>query len=395
MTVKTALKSAQPTPKVAAQTTAATITGLITWLLVTTYWKSGLPIDVAVALPTIVAVVWGFASGWLKKENIVIPPLAAPTPAVRDGLTALVHTPEWLADVRQLGPNGRSFWKPGEDAGLPIPAFVTGNGQMEDDVTTGEFTPGCEAYAGYSTGSFANMTAVRAYAAGQNARSFAYSGNVNALSGANAIDMEPGLASTSDAAAAYRAGIRYFYCSASSVSAVVSNLSAAGIPRPRYKVVSAHYSGEHICGPSTCGYPQADATQWTDTYLGRSLDSTVMNATFWGSTPPKPPAPFYGAPRNVVVDVVTPSTQAFTLMWSAPAPVSGVPVPTAYEVFVYENTADEAHILTGYPTTVPASDASLKVEGLAHGNRYIVHIVAAGDTKYIGKDVFATTVLTP
>jgi Putative peptidoglycan binding domain len=205
------------------------------------------------------------------------------------------HEPQWLADVRQPGPNGATFWKPGESvsgatahAALPIPAFATGS-LMEDDVTTADFTPGCAAYAGYSAGSFSNMTAVRAYAATQNARSFAYSGFVTDLAGADAIDMEPGLASIASAAIAYRAGIRYFYCSAGSVSAAIGNLGGAGIARSSYKIISAHYSGEHICGPSTCGYPQADATQWTDAYLGRSLDCTVFDATFWGSAPVPPP----------------------------------------------------------------------------------------------------------
>jgi hypothetical protein len=318
MSVKTALKSATPTPKVAAQTSAATITGLITWLLVTTYWKSGLPVDLAVALPTIVSVVWGFASGWLKKENIVIPPIEVQDEShILSSLSP--HTQAWLDDVRLPGPTGRVFWKPGEEAGLPIAAFAAGN-LMEDDTSTGEFTPGCAAYAGYYNGSFANMTAVRAYAAGQNARTFAYTPNGEA--GADAIDMEPGLASPSAFPAFYHAkGGKnvYGYGSASWVSQIVAAASAAGIPRSAYKIVSAHYIGEHICGPSTCGYPQADATQFTDTYLGRSLDCTVFDANFFaGSTPPPPPPPA-GYPLKVgSTGALVKTTQTNLNKWAKP-----------------------------------------------------------------------------
>jgi peptidoglycan hydrolase-like protein with peptidoglycan-binding domain len=459
MTLKDKLATLKPTAKVTAQTTVGSITGLITWLLVTTYFKSGLPVELAAALPGIIVVVWGFIAGWLKKENIVIPPLPLDTAALPSR-----HTAAWLADVRRPGPNGRTFFKPGEDSGLSIPALAAGN-LMEDDVTTSLFTPGCAAYAGYSAGAYSNMSTVRAYAATQNARAFAFSGIASELSGADAIDMEPGLASTSDAAAAYRAGIRYFYASASSVAAVNSNLAASGIARSSYKILSAHYSGEHICGPSTCGYPQADATQWTDTYLGKSLDCTVFDATFFGSvTPPPPanpwplsagstganvviaqrglnkwrypkpllvtdgvfgalttaavktaqsarkltvtgvidetlwkdllvnpappPALFYGKPRSLAAVAIAPQTTDYTLNWSAPAAVAGVPAPTSYAVYLYDGAADAAHLVKGYP--VPVLTGKVTVKGLLHGHSYIVHVVPGGDAKYIGKDVFAS-----
>lgn len=77
MNIKTTLGDLKPVPKVAAQTTQGTMTGLVTWLLVTGFWKNGLPPDVATALPAVVGIVWGFVAGWMKKENIVIPPLPA------------------------------------------------------------------------------------------------------------------------------------------------------------------------------------------------------------------------------------------------------------------------------------------------------------------------------
>lgn len=50
---------------------------------------------------------------------------------------------------------------------------------------------------------------------------------------------------------------------------------------------SAHYGfGMHICGPKTCGWPQADWTQWADTGpQGQNFDRSV------GTLRPKPVAP--------------------------------------------------------------------------------------------------------
>lgn len=84
MGFKAKIQTMKPTAKVTTQATSGTVTGVITWLLVTTYFKSGLPPGLEAALPGIAAVVWGFAAGWLKKENIdiVIPP---PAGGRRDG----------------------------------------------------------------------------------------------------------------------------------------------------------------------------------------------------------------------------------------------------------------------------------------------------------------------
>jgi peptidoglycan hydrolase-like protein with peptidoglycan-binding domain len=285
------------------------------------------------------------------------------------------HDPEWLVEVRQPGPNGRTFWKSGEvvsgerqglwsrltRAGL-VPAYASGN-LIEDDVTASLFTPGCAGYAGYSAGSFSNMAAVRAYAAKQNARAFAYSGIASQLSGADAIDMEPGLAPTSAASAAYKLGIRYFYTSASSVSSVNSYLSGAGISRSSYKIISAHYSGEHICGPSTCGYPQADATQFTDAYLGKSLDCTVFDASFFGAAPSTNPWPL--SVGSTGANVVTAQKNLNKWGYASPALTTdgnfGALTQTAVEKaqtahkLPVNGTVDETlwKILLGSPATPP------------------------------------------
>jgi hypothetical protein len=213
----------------------------------------------------------------------------------------------WLADVSKPGPNGKRF-----DADMwyqRAAAKASGNLIMEDDVTTSQFTPGCAAYAGYYDGAYANMTAVRAYAASQGAKSFSYT--VSGANPADAIDIEPGDASPSAAPGFYRLkggkGV-HLYGGASWISQIVAAMSSAGIARSSYKIIAAHYIGPHICGPSSCGYPQADATQFTDSYAGRSLDATLCPSNFFGATPTPAPTP---APVNNNGEEMTPGVAYF------------------------------------------------------------------------------------
>lgn len=68
-------------PKVKAETTTSAATGLVTWLLVTGFWKHGLPPALAAALPGIVGVALGFIAGWLKRVAPVdVPKQATPPP---------------------------------------------------------------------------------------------------------------------------------------------------------------------------------------------------------------------------------------------------------------------------------------------------------------------------
>lgn len=57
----------------------------------------------------------------------------------------------------------------------------------------------------------------------------------------------------------------FLYCSASVTSQVVSDMLDHGWRRSQFGIQSAHYGPHpHICGPGTCGFPQADATQHND-----------------------------------------------------------------------------------------------------------------------------------
>lgn len=75
-----------------------------------------------------------------------------------------------------------------------------------------------------------------------------------------------------------------FYTSLSNVKKLVGVLTAAGISRNEYGLWSAHYTHKpHLCGPG-CGYGMptiADATQWTDQALGRSLDASLVADGFF------------------------------------------------------------------------------------------------------------------
>ena len=107
---------------------------------------------------------------------------------------------------------------------------------------------------------------------------------------ADVLDVEPGDATPAVAPAWVRRqqarGVKRpgIYCSVSSVRDVLHTLAAAGIRRDDIKLWTAHYTGTpHVCGPS-CGFGMtgtADATQFTDRALGRSLDESRCAPSFW------------------------------------------------------------------------------------------------------------------
>lgn len=74
------------------------------------------------------------------------------------------------------------------------------------------------------------------------------------------------------------------YCSLADVRTVVGVMKASGIPRRKYRLVTAHYTYvPHLCSKK-CGLgmpTKADATQYTDKALGRSLDATLVSDSFF------------------------------------------------------------------------------------------------------------------
>lgn len=111
---------------------------------------------------------------------------------------------------------------------------------------------------------------------------------------ARCLDREPGDAPASAVPGWYRDhadhshGLPWVYASASAVEEIIQVMTAAGISRSSYYIWSAHYTHRaHICGPGTCGFPQADGTQWDDTVDGRSCDISLLSANMF-EAPPRP-----------------------------------------------------------------------------------------------------------
>lgn len=75
------------------------------------------------------------------------------------------------------------------------------------------------------------------------------------------------------------------YCSVSDLPALLAELKRNGVERTSVRIWTAHYTGKpHRCTKSACGYDfagQADATQYTDRALGRSLDESLVGPTFF------------------------------------------------------------------------------------------------------------------
>jgi peptidoglycan hydrolase-like protein with peptidoglycan-binding domain len=350
----------------------------------------------------------------------------------------------------------------------------------QDSVGVSSLQAGLAVYAGYAYGPFNNWAALVARFGGKKLVSI--SPVVESAVFVNCLDIEPGNASPSSGPAFVRlpnhgSGVTkpVIYCSAGDIDAVNSAMSDAGISRSEYFIWSAHWIGLHICSPSSCGYPQADACQYAS---NNSFDSDVWGDGIFGAAPPPPPpnqhptiqsgatdpiggvnavhalqgrlnawkaavnaypeltvdgdfgtltenavkkfqsfkkltvdgicgpdtwaavdgtppspvVPTYPPPAVLNSAVVVPATVDVDLTWSVSAPPAGLPVPT-YEVFLYRNVADEAHIVAGYPKPVAGTKLTAT---LTHGDTYIAHVVATGpDGKYVRPNTYASKTFTP
>jgi hypothetical protein len=116
-------------------------------------------------------------------------------------------------------------------------------------------------------------------------------GSIDVLANADAdfLDVEKGDATPEHAAAWVKRQLALgrkrpgVYCSVSAVKGLLELLAAAGIPRTRIRLWTAHYTFlPHLCGPA-CGYGMsttADATQYTDIALGHKLDASLCTPRF-------------------------------------------------------------------------------------------------------------------
>lgn len=150
---------------------------------------------------------------------------------------------------------------------------------MYDDVNVDLIPADAQYIAVYADGTYENAAKIRARFPKATLLRIDVRGSFRL---GDCLDVEPGDATNADAVGWFRAREGHtstpkpvLYTSASNIAALVATMAAAGIARSRYFVWSAHYNDrEHICG--SCGYPQADGTQWTDKALGRSLDQSLM-----------------------------------------------------------------------------------------------------------------------
>ena len=90
----------------------------------------------------------------------------------------------------------------------------------------------------------------------------------------------------------------WVYTSASSMASVNHYVGSRRVVR-----WSAHYGfGPHVCGPGTCGWPQADWTQWTNAGpLGQNYDRSLGLFVPQHVDPPLPPLPPGVDPMSVAI----------------------------------------------------------------------------------------------
>lgn len=158
---------------------------------------------------------------------------------------------------------------------------------MFDSIEISQIPAYADAVAGYVGGAWPTFSLLASAFPNAHRLSIA----ISASEDAEALDIETGDATPAQAPGwAKRQQARgvarpVLYANLSTMPAVLSELSAAGIPRSQVRLWSAHYgAGAHICGPSTCGHGTAmDGTQWTDTALGRNLDQSLLSADFFTS----------------------------------------------------------------------------------------------------------------
>jgi hypothetical protein len=164
---------------------------------------------------------------------------------------------------------------------------------MFDTAYNDQFPAGAAAYAGYVDGDIGNQPNY-SHIVSNFPKAQHLSITLNAGSNADALDVESGAATASEVPAWYdrqvARGLKrpVIYASASTMnSEILPVLSEAGIKRASTRLWTAHYDGEHICGPGTCGAlsVNADGTQWTSSARGLVLDQSLLLGDFFTALP--------------------------------------------------------------------------------------------------------------
>ena len=178
---------------------------------------------------------------------------------------------------------------------------------MFDTDEDGEFPRGAQAYAAYVVGQ-AGSQPNYSWIVAEFPNAHHLSITLSASEDAGTLDVENGAATVADVPGWYDrqraggAGRPCLYANASTMQAGIIPLVRSGrIPRASVRLWSAHYAGQHICAPSSCGAVSIamDGTQWTSSAWGRNLDESLLLADFFGTpAPPAPPADWQAVLMN-------------------------------------------------------------------------------------------------
>lgn len=173
---------------------------------------------------------------------------------------------------------------------------------MFDDINLSLVPPDAEAVAGYVNGRWPTYPAVVKKWPKAHHLSIAVTSHADA----DCLDIEPGDATNVVAPAWVKRqqarGVKrpVVYTNLANAQTLVNVLVKAGIGRTQFRLWTAHYTGKaHFCS-ARCGFhltTTADATQWTDRALGRSLDQSVVNDAFFGTKPKPAPKPVLAPKR--------------------------------------------------------------------------------------------------
>ena len=158
---------------------------------------------------------------------------------------------------------------------------------MFDAVTVANIPLNAAAVAGYVNGKWVTYPKLVQLFPKAHLLSIAVSADFDA----DCLDVEAGDATPDQAAAWVRRQQKrgshkpVVYTSISNAETLLKALLTAGVSRSDIRLWTAHYTGKtHRCTLQACGFEcggQADATQYTDQALGRSLDASICAPGFF------------------------------------------------------------------------------------------------------------------
>ncbi|HEX4717863.1 MAG TPA: hypothetical protein VH300_04985 [Thermoleophilaceae bacterium] len=157
---------------------------------------------------------------------------------------------------------------------------------MYDSVTVGEIPGDATFVAGYVNGNFVTFPTLEQRFPSASRMSIAVSSSADA----DCLDVELGDAPNSVAPAwvkrQMQRGVKQpvIYTQLSNAQSLLNVLAGAGVKRSDIRLWTAHYTDTpHRCSPA-CGFSfttTADATQWTKHSLGRNLDESLCDDSFF------------------------------------------------------------------------------------------------------------------